>query len=88
MMMTCMTGTDDEAPSYKILYEAQQKLYAELAADRAELVEKYNAVVADRAAILRTVRLLPAKMLAGVLADLQAIVADAPRFEPGAEKNS
>ncbi|MEW5839581.1 MAG: hypothetical protein AB1753_01125, partial [Thermoproteota archaeon] len=46
-----------------------------------ELVQKYNEVVEDRDAVIRTVRLLPIKMLSGMVADMQAIVADTPRFE-------
>jgi hypothetical protein len=48
----------------------------------ADLLKKYNDLVADRNAIMRTLKLLPVKLLAGLIADTQAIVGDAPRFEP------
>jgi hypothetical protein len=47
-----------------------------------ELVQKYNDAVADRDAIVRTVRFLPVKLLSSLVADMQAIVGDSPRFEP------
>lgn len=47
-----------------------------------KLAEKYNALLADREAIVRTIRFLPVRLLSGIVADMQAIVGDSPRFEP------